>query len=85
MTNGAVIAVAAGGLIALIAMAVCGRPLRRLLTSGTQGLCTLAVVNLTAGFTGVSLGLGLFSGLCCLLLGAPGVILMLFLKVLFGL
>ena len=84
MENGAVIAAAAGGLVALIAMAVCGKPLRRLLISGTQGLCTLVAVNLTGAFTGVSLGLGLFSGLCCLFLGVPGVILLLFLKVLFG-
>ena len=84
MGNGATLAVAAGGLIVLIAMATCGKPLRRLLTSGTQGLCTLVVVNLTGAFTGISLGLGLFSGLCCLLLGAPGVILLLFLKVIFG-
>ena len=85
MTNGAVLAVAAGGIAVLIAMAACGKPLRRLLISGTQGLCTLVVVNLTGAFTGISLGLGLFSGLCCLFLGVPGVILLLFLKVLFGL
>ena len=84
MENGAMIAAAAGGFVALIAMMVCGKPLRRLLVSGTQGLCTLVAVNLTGAFTGISLGLGFFSGLCCLLLGAPGVILLLFLKVLFG-
>ena len=78
-----VIAAAAGGVITLIAMLLAGKPLRRLLVSGTQGLCALAAVNLTAAFTGVSLGLGLFSGMCCLLLGAPGVILLLFLRVLF--
>ena len=78
-----VIAAAAGSLIALIAMALCGKPLRRLLVSGTQGLCTLVLVNLTGAFTGISLGLGFFSGLCCLFLGVPGVILLLFLKVMF--
>ena len=84
MQNGPMIAAAVGGAVVLIAMMIAGKPLRRLLSSGTQGLCTLVVVNLTGALTGISLGLGLFSGLCCLLLGVPGVILLLFLKVLFG-
>ena len=76
-------AAAGGGFIVLIAMVIAGKPLRRLLVSGTQGLCLLAAVNLTSGLTGVSLGLGLFSGTCCVAFGIPGVILLLFLRVLF--
>lgn len=77
---GAVIAIAVG-----IALFRSGRPVRRLAGSGAQGICALAAVNVAGAFTGVSLGLNLFSGLCCLVLGIPGVITMLLLKLIFNL
>ena len=62
-----------------------GAPLRRLLGSGVQGLCALAAVILTDMLTGVSCGLGWASGAVCLVLGVPGVLMLLILKLLFAL
>ena len=44
----------------------------------------MAAVNVAGAFTGVSLGLNLLSGLCCVVLGIPGVIALLVLKVIFN-
>lgn len=70
-------AVAAAVIVALFRTK---RPVRGLVASGAQGICALAAVNIAGAFTGVSLGLNLFSGLCCLVLGIPGVVTMLLLK-----
>ncbi len=51
-----------------------GKPLRRLFASGLQGLGALALVNITAGLTGVSVGFSWLSAGSAALLGAPGVI-----------
>ena len=51
-----------------------GAPLRRLLSSGVQGLCAVGLVNVAAGFTGVSLGFSWLTAICSALLGVPGVI-----------
>lgn len=56
------------------------KPIRSLLGSGVQGICALAAVNVAGAFTGVSLGLNLLTGLSGLLLGIPGVITLLLLK-----
>lgn len=61
-----------------------GRPIRSVIGSGIQGLCALAAVNVTGAFTGVSLGLNLFSGACCVVLGIPGVIALLVEKIILG-
>ena len=61
------------------------KPIRGLLGSALQGLCALAAVNVTGIFTCVSLGLNLFSVLTAALLGVPGVIALLLLKVIFPL
>ncbi len=50
------------------------KPLRRLLGSGLQGLGALALVNITAGLTGVSVGFSWLTAGCGVLLGVPGVI-----------
>jgi hypothetical protein len=61
--------------VAVFAAAVrSGRPLRRLFSSGIQGLCAIGLVNLTAGFTGVSLGFSWLTVGCGALLGIPGTI-----------
>ncbi|MCL2884976.1 MAG: pro-sigmaK processing inhibitor BofA family protein [Oscillospiraceae bacterium] len=71
----------AAALVAILwALAKDGKPVRRLLSSGLQGLCALAAVNVTGALTGVSLGLGFFSTVCCVLLGIPGVIALLVAK-----
>lgn len=67
-------------LTVLIALFRTNRPIRALLGSGIQGICALAAVDVAGAFTGVSLGLNLFSGLCCLVLGVPGVVTLLILK-----
>lgn len=56
------------------------RPIKSFFGSGVQGVCALAAVNVAGAFTGVSLGLNLFTGLCCAVLGIPGVISLLILK-----
>ncbi len=61
----------------LVAAAKTRRPVRALLSSGVQGLCGLAAVNVVGAFTGVSLGLNWYTGVCCVLLGIPGVVLIL--------
>ena len=48
--------------------------------SAAGGLAALGAVNLTGLLTGVALPLNLFSLLVCCLLGAPGVITMLLLR-----
>ncbi|MCI8554474.1 MAG: transcriptional regulator [Clostridiales bacterium] len=78
---------AVGGLVALAvgtALLKSRRPIRGLLSSGAQGICALAAVNVAGAFTGVSLGLSLLSGLCCVVLGIPGVVALLVLKVIFN-
>lgn len=60
------------------------RPIRSFLGSGVQGVCALAAVNIVGTFTGVSLGLNAFTGLCCAVLGIPGVISLLILKIIFN-
>lgn len=75
-----------GGLVAIaigVALLKSGKPVRGLLSSGVQGVCALAAVNVAGAFTTVSLGFNLLSGLCCLVLGIPGVITLLVLKVIF--
>ncbi len=66
-----------------VALVRTGKPVRKLIGSGVEGLCALAAVNVAGAFTGVSLGLNLFSGLCCLVLGIPGVVGLLLLKLIF--
>ncbi len=79
-----------GVLAACVVAAVCvplfcsGKPVRGAVGSGVQGICALAAVNVAGTFTGVSLGLNLFSALCCLVLGIPGVVSLLILKILFN-
>ena len=51
--------------------------------SSVSGLLTLALVNLSAAFTGVSLGFSWLSGVVALLMGAPGVIAMLLMNAVF--
>ncbi len=76
------------GAVMVIAVAAAlfrtGKPVRSLAGSGIQGICALAAVNVAGAFTSVSLGLNLFSGLVCLVLGIPGVIGLLLLKLLFN-
>ncbi len=58
------------------------KPLRRLFVSGIQGLGAIALVNVTAGLTGVSLGFSWLTAGCGALLGVPGVIGLLLMQIL---
>ena len=76
--------VAAGIVLAvLIAQFRTGKPLRGLLKTGLQGMCALAAVDVAGIFTGVSLGLNVFTGLVSLVLGLPGVIGILLVNLIF--
>lgn len=57
--------------------------IRRILRSGLWGMFALFLVNLSAAFTGISLGFGWLSGGTAAILGAPGVVGLLLLNALF--
>lgn len=79
------VAGAIGALWLLVSLIRGGKPIRNLLSSTLQGGCALAAVNVTGMFTGVSIGLNVFSAAACGILGVPGVITMLLLNVIFAL
>ncbi len=56
---------------------------RHFVQSGLWGLAALFLVNVSAAFTGVSLGFGWLSGGTAAILGAPGVLGVLLLNALF--
>ena len=58
-----------------------GKPVRTLLSSATQGLCALGLVNVLGTFTGVSVGFSWLATGAGLALGIPGVIGMLLLNI----
>ena len=67
----------------LIGAVLSRRPLRGLLSSATQGLCALTVVNLLSVFTRVSLGFSWLAVGAGAALGIPGVVGLLLLKLIF--
>lgn len=56
------------------------RPLRTALGSAALGAGALAAVNLMAGYTGVTIALNYATSFVAVVLGAPGVVLMLALR-----
>lgn len=74
------------GIVCALIVAICAahtkRPIRTALASGVLGTACLGAVNLTAAYTGVSIALSYGTALCAVVLGAPGVILMLCLRLL---
>ena len=58
------------------------RPLLRALGSAVCGAASLGAVNLLAGYTGVSIALNYATAFVAVVLGAPGVVTMLLLRVL---
>lgn len=76
------------GIAAAVAVAVLsaairtGKPIRRLGASCTQGLCALGLVDVLGTFTGASLGFSWFTVGVCSVLGIPGVISILLLRLL---
>lgn len=59
------------------------RLIRGWIRSGLWGLVSLTLVNVTAAFTGISLGFGWLSGGAAAVCGAPGVVGLLFVNALF--
>ncbi len=80
------LAAALAVLIVLTALAAARHkhPIRAGLASVLSGIGALGAVNLLAPFTGVSLALNGLSWVFSVLLGIPGVITLLLLRVLFG-
>lgn len=58
------------------------RPLRRALGSAVCGIASLGAVNLMAGYTGVAIALNYATAFVAVVLGAPGVVTLLLLRVL---
>lgn len=87
MSLGLQIFVYALGILVVVAVGIAliksKRPVRGLLSSGIQGICALAAVNVARGFHHRFAGLQFTVRLCCLVLGIPGVITLLVLKVIF--
>lgn len=57
-----------------------GKPLRFTAASLVEGVCAMAAVDIVGIFTGLSLGFGWFSMVCCAVFGIPGVISMLLMR-----
>ncbi len=72
------------GVAVLVGAIRAGKPIRSIIGNALQGICALAAVNVAGAFTGVSLGITVFTGAVCLGLGIPGVITVLLLKLIFG-
>lgn len=71
-------------LAAAVALARSPRPLRRALTGAVCGVGALGAVNILAPFTGVAIALNHITAFAAVVLGAPGVITMLLLRLLVG-
>lgn len=56
------------------------KPLRMVFSSLIEGVCAMAAVDVVGIFTGVSLGFGVFSLVCCGVFGVPGVISVLLMR-----
>lgn len=72
----------AGVSAAAVAIAACGQrhPLRRAGASALCGCCALGLVNVLTAYTGVSIALNHATAFVAVVLGAPGVILLLALR-----
>lgn len=72
-----------GGAVAVaVFVAACftKKPIRSLLTSAMQGICAMAAVNVLSVFSGVTVGLTVFTTYMATVLGLPGVITLLCLQ-----
>ncbi|MBE6908846.1 MAG: Pro-sigmaK processing inhibitor BofA [Ruminococcaceae bacterium] len=80
---------ALAGLCVFVALGVLrlfSTPLRlalRVLLNTLLGFAALLLINLTSGLTGFSLGLNLFNALTVGVLGVPGLVLLVLLKLVF--
>ncbi len=68
-------------LLGTVAAALHARhPVRRTLSAALSGAAALGAVNLTAGFTGITIALNYATAFMAVVLGAPGVVTMLLLR-----
>lgn len=79
--------VAGGVLFCGIIMAVIRSPgiLKKITASAAAGLATLAVIDLTSAFTGVHIAVSIWTVATAVVLGLPGIVSLLFLKVIWNL
>ena len=78
--NQKIIAAILAGFFIIALLRVFSAPLRlalRLLVNTLLGFLALWVVQLTAGFTGIALGMNLWNALVVGILGVPGLVLLL--------
>ena len=81
--NQKIIAALLGGFFLIALLRVFSKPLRlavRLLVNTLLGFLALWVVQLTAGITGITLGLNLWNALTVGVLGVPGLVLLLLIQ-----
>lgn len=50
------------------------KPIRFAFSSLVEGVCAIAAIDVVGTFTGLSLGFGWFSMVCCAAFGIPGVL-----------
>ena len=81
--NQKIIAGILAGFFLIALLRVFSTPLRlvlKLLVNTLLGFAALCVVHLTAGFTGITLGLNLWNALVVAILGVPGFVLLLLIQ-----
>lgn len=71
------------GFVYLVLAAKTGRPIRTILLYAAAGLCALAVIDLTAPYSGVSIPVNAYTVGANAALGLPGTIGLLLLRMLF--
>ncbi|CDZ23834.1 putative membrane protein [[Clostridium] cellulosi] len=78
--------IAAVALLCGIAIAIIRNPgiLKKIIASSATGLMTLAVIDLTYAFTGIYIAVSVWTLAVAALLGLPGVISLLFLKIIWN-
>ncbi len=73
-----------GFILILWAILKSKRPIKEGFYSILQGIIALFAVNVTGALTGITIGVNIWSILCSCIAGAPGVILLLLLKLLWA-
>ena len=72
----------AGAVAVVTKIARCKRPFRTALTTSLSGLAAMVVVNLLGSITGVSIAFNYMTVSCAVVLGLPGTIMLLIMKLL---
>ena len=84
---GQIIGLVVGIILIILIVSIFRKPIKwliKLLISSALGLVALLLVNLGLGAFGITIGINLYTVLTAGILGLPGIVLLLILKVLFG-